>query len=309
MGFDLVGIAPTSVAAGYARYLEAIEAGYGAEMRWLTEEPSRREDVRAIWPQARSVIALGVSYASEVPGYLAEPPGPRQGWIARYAQGRDYHVVIKKMLIALAERLAGDDELGAIPSRQHRVFVDTGPVLEKAFAEAAGIGWIGKNTLLIHRGSERAGRGSWYFLATVLTPLELEPDSAETDHCGSCTRCLEVCPTDAFPEPYVLDARRCIATWTIESERPAEVIDPAQIGQHVFGCDLCQEVCPWNRKVQPTRHDALAPRPENVRPELSDLEALDHEGFVRRFPKSAVRRVKVAQMHEVIAAIRRGQQR
>lgn len=315
VGFDLVGIAATSVPQGYARYLEAIARGHGAEMRWLTERPELRRDVREVWPEARSVIALGVSYASEVPGYLAAPPGPEEGWIARYAQGRDYHLVIKKMLIALANRLAADEALGAIESTRHRLFVDTGPVLEKAFAQAAGLGWIGKNTLLIHPGrvgpgrvggEGEPGRGSWYFLATVLTPIELAFDAPGTDHCGSCTRCLEICPTGAFPEPYVLDARRCIATWTIESEAPAEVIEPAGLGQHVFGCDLCQEVCPWNRKVTPSRHAALRPRPDNVRPRLDALMALSEEGFARRFPKSAVRRVTAAQMQQVIAAIRRG---
>lgn len=307
VGFDLVGVTGTSVPEGYVRYLAAMEAGYGGDMRWLWENPGLREDVRRVWPQARSVIALAVSYASETAGYLAQPPGPNEGWIARYAQGRDYHLVVRKMLVELARRLAGDAELGAIPSQEHRIFVDTGPVLEKAFAQAAGLGWIGKNTLLIHPGSAEAGRGSWYFLATVLTPIELAPDAPGTDRCGTCTRCLDVCPTEAFVRPYVLDARRCISTWTIEAEEPARLIDPARIGQHVFGCDLCQEVCPWNRKVEPTRHRALAPRAENARVALDALDALDEDGFRQRFPKSAVRRVSPHQMRQTIAAIRIGQ--
>lgn len=311
VGFDLVGITGPSVPLAYARYLRAMDAGYGAQMPWLQDNPGLREDVRNVWPEARSVIVVAVSYASDVSGYLAAPPTSDEGWIARYAQGRDYHLVVKKMLLELAHRLAADAELDAIPSQRHRLFVDTGPVLEKAFAQAAGIGWIGKNTLLIHPGgggdAGQASRGSWYFLGTVLTPLELAPDAPETDHCGSCTRCLEVCPTGAFPEPYVLDARRCIANWTIEAPEPSEVIEPSKIGQHLFGCDLCQEVCPWNRKAVPTRHAALMPRPENVRVKLDELAALDEPSFRSRFPKSAVRRVTMRQVRQVIAAIRQGQ--
>lgn len=298
VGFDLVGVAPPSVPEAFARYRDAVDAGYGADMRWLTERPEVRRDVREVWPAARSVVVLAVSYASDVPGYLAEPPSAEQGWIARYAQGRDYHVYVRKMLIQLAKRFEADPLLGGA-SAEHKVFVDTGPVLEKAFAQAAGLGWIGKNTLLIHKGS-----GSWFFLAVVLTPLELAPDTPQTDHCGSCRRCLDVCPTDAFPRAYVLDARRCIATWTIESADPAAVIDPGALGQHVFGCDLCQEVCPWNRKAPPTSHEALAPRPENVRPRLDDLAALDEEAFRARFPRSAVRRVDARRLGAVVGAIR-----
>jgi len=315
VGFDLVGISGTSVPAGYARYLRAMDAGYAAEMTWLSEEPGIREDVRKVWPEARSVVVVALSYASDSPGYLAEPPAPDEGWIARYAQGRDYHDLMKKKLLALSRRVAGDKALGAIPSPHHRLFSDTGPVLEKAFAQAAGLGWIGKNTLLIHPGKESdaslarpaASRGSWYLLGTILTPLELEVDVPTTDHCGSCTRCLDVCPTGAFPEPYVLDARKCIAAWTIESVDPAAVIVPAQIGQHLFGCDLCQEVCPWNRKIIPTKHEVLLPRPENVRVKLDELTALEEDGFRARFPNSAVKRVTVNQVRQVVAAIRQGQ--
>lgn len=313
VGFDLVGIAGTSVPEGYARYLRAMQAGYGASMEWLTEDPGIREDVRNVWAEARSVVVVALSYASDVPGYLVQPPAPDEGWIARYAQGRDYHDVMKKMLLALSRRLAADAALGSIPSPQHRLFADTGPVLEKAFAQAAGIGWIGKNTLVIHPGRESdaslarpaASRGSWYFLGTMLTPLELEADAPATDHCGSCTRCLDVCPTGAFPEPYVLDARKCIATWTIETPEPETVIAPADLGQHIFGCDLCQEVCPWNRKITPTRHVSLRPRPENVKVKLAELLGLDEEAFRARFPNSAVKRVTARQMRQVITAIQR----
>lgn len=315
VGFDLVGITGTSVPEGYARYLRAMQAGYDAQMTWLSEEPGLREDVRNVWPDARSVVVVALSYASETTGYLADPPMHDEGWIARYAQGRDYHDLMKKKLLALSRRFAGDKALGAIPSPRHRLFSDTGPVLEKAFAQAAGLGWIGKNTLLIHPGKESdaslarpaASRGSWYFLGTILTPLELEPDAPATDHCGSCTRCLDVCPTGAFPEPYVLDARKCIAAWTIESPEPAEVIEPSQIGQHLFGCDLCQEVCPWNRKITPSKHEVLLPRAENLRVKLDEVTSLDEEAFRARFPNSAVKRVTARQMKQVVEAIRKGQ--
>lgn len=291
VGFDLVGVAPPQVPEAYARYRELVARGYGADMGWLYAEPELREDVRRVHPSARAVIALAVSYASEVPGYLDEAPGPDEGWIARYAQGRDYHAYVKKLLVRLVRRFAGDPLLGGLPSTAHRIFVDTGPVLEKAFAARAGLGWIGKHTLLLNRE-----RGSWVFLAVVLTPLELAFDEPATDHCGSCTRCIDVCPTDAIPAPYQLDARRCIATWTIESADPLGDIEPEGLGRHLFGCDLCQEVCPWNRKMQPTGHDPLRPRKENVRPALAPLVGLDQDAFKARFPKSAVRRTDAARM-------------
>lgn len=313
VGFDLVGIAPTSVPVAFQRWLDAMAAGYGGDMAWLTENPGLRADVRHVWPSARSVIVVGASYAwppavGGDPGYLAAPPAADEGFIARYARGRDYHLVVRKMLVELAHGLAADPLLGEAaggpPSTAHRIFVDTGPVLEKAFAQAAGLGWIGKNTLLIRPGRE--GRGSYYFLGVVLTPLELAPDAPETDHCGSCRRCLDVCPTAAFPEPYVLDGRKCIAYWTIETATPEAVIVPAQLGQHVFGCDLCQEVCPWNRDVDPTPHVGLRPRPENVRPKLAELAALDTETFKTRFPKSAIRRVTPLHLRKVVRAITGG---
>jgi epoxyqueuosine reductase len=300
LGFDACGIAPTDAGEGFLRYLRAMEAGFGAEMRWLYEKPELRRDVREVWPEARSVIALAVSYADPtVPGYVASPPGPDEGWIARYAQGRDYHLVVKKMLVQLAERLASDPLTSMFPSTAHRLFVDTGPVLEKHFAQLAGIGWIGKNSLLIRKHG-----GSFCFLAVVLTPLELVPDTPHPDHCGTCRRCLAACPTQAFAAPYVLEARKCIATWTIESPNPADVIMPEQLGQHVFGCDICQDVCPWNRRATMTRHEALRPRPENIRPSLASLEGLDDEGLRARFPKSAVRRIKAVQLNQTLGVMR-----
>jgi epoxyqueuosine reductase len=328
VGFDLCGITGTSAGLAFERYAAAMDAGYGADMTWLYEAPGVRRDVREVHPEARSVIVVAVSYADPSPGLLEAPAAPNEGYIARYARGRDYHDLIRQRLVQLVRRMAADKALGDLPSSAHRVFTDTGPVLEKAFAQAAGLGWIGKNTLLIHPGqrgpepvygptapeglgavSRTAGRGSYYLLGVVLTPLELDHDTPETDHCGTCTRCLDICPTSAFPKPYVLDARRCISHWTIESADPARDIDPARIGPHVFGCDLCQDVCPYNRKVAPTTHHRLAPRPENVRPKLDALAELDDEGFMRRFPSSAVRRVTAAHMRTVVERVRRGREK
>jgi epoxyqueuosine reductase len=303
VGFDLVGITSPKAEGYYTHDHGQMAAGYGAEMTWLFERPELREDVRSVHPEARSVIVLGVGYASQTPGYLEEPPGEDEGWIARYAQGRDYHHDVRKMAIRLARALSEEPGLG-FDSASHRVFVDTGPVLEKAFAQRAGLGWMGKNTLLINRAW-----GSWVFLGVILTPLELELDAPGTDHCGSCTRCLDACPTSAFPAPYVLDARACIATWTIESPEPADVIVAEALGQHVFGCDICQEVCPWNREVPDGRISALSPRDENVRPKLADLAQLDEEAFRARFPRSAVRRSSAAKMGTIVEIIRARRQR
>ena len=178
-----------------------------------------------------------------------------------------------------------DDPLLGYRSHDHRIFVDTGPVLEKAYAQAAGLGWLAKNTLLINRKW-----GSWVFLAVVLTPLDLARDEPGVDHCGSCRRCLDACPTDAFPEPYVLDAGRCIAHWTIEATEPERWIEPDTLGQHVFGCDICQEVCPWNSEPRARSEEALAPRQENIFPELSELASLSAESFAARFPQSPIKR-------------------
>ncbi len=303
IGFDACGVAPTAAGEGFLRYLRAVEAGYTADMRWLHEEPGLRADVREVWAEARSVIVVAVNYGDPtVPNARDAPPADDEVLIARYAQGRDYHLHVKPMMVRFARALATDRAFGPPgDSRDHRVFVDTGPVLEKHFAQLAGVGWIGKNSLLIRKHG-----GSWCFLGVVLTPLELAPDTPHTDHCGTCTRCLDACPTGAFPEPYVLDARKCIATWTIESPSPAAVIDPESIGPHAFGCDVCQEVCPWNRKPLMTQHPHLRPRPENVRPKLAELAALaavDDETLRARFPRSAVRRVTASQMRETLEVI------
>jgi epoxyqueuosine reductase len=299
LGFDLCGVTQPHAPLAGDRYDVAMSEGYGADMEWLKDHPEKRRDARLLHPGTKSVVMVGVSYADPSSGYIEEPPHESQGWIARYAQGKDYHVVVRKMLIRLAKAIEAEPGLG-FDSHAHRVFVDTGPLLEKAYAHMAGIGWVGKNSLLINRK-----QGSWLFLGAILTPLELEFDAVGVDHCGTCTRCLDACPTDAFPAPYVLDARKCIATWTIESKTPLKDIVPEQLGKHVFGCDICQEVCPWNRKVEPSRHASLTPRPLNVRPSLDTLASMSETEFRARFPSSAVRRTDAERMGSVVDLIMR----
>jgi epoxyqueuosine reductase len=287
LGFDLVGIAPAEPSER-TRFLSAwLARGYGGELGFLERRRDEREDPRRVLAGARSVIAVAIVYARA--GGSA-PASPGEGEVARYARGEDYHDVVGRRLESLAEALA--------PLAGHPVealaYVDTGPVMERAHAARAGLGWIGKNTCVIH-----PELGSWLFLGVVLTDLALEPDAAEPDHCGSCRACLDACPTAAFPEPYVLDATRCLAYATIElGGAIPEPLRAAQ-GARVFGCDVCQDVCPWNqrtrRAVPPdplglgTRLD---PREGWRAPSLAWLLALDEDGWQRATVRSALRRVR-----------------
>src|SRR6185295_18594161 len=229
---------------------------------------------------ARSVIAVGLQY--DTPGPYSVDAARDRGWMARYAWGDDYHDVMGAMLRRLAERLAAE----AGPFRS-RAYVDTGPIVERAWAAAAGLGAWGKNTCLLH-----PEHGSWFFLGEAVTDLELLPDAPRADMCGSCTACLEACPTGAFPAPYVLDATRCISYLTIErkGEIP-EALRPG-VGRQVFGCDICQDVCPWNRRRRHAGGPSFEPRDGLVAPDLAELASLDDEGFRTRFRGSAVKRAK-----------------
>ncbi len=300
-GFDLAGVAPADPPPGAEHLPEWIERGYAGEMRWLGQRVAERMDPRRVMPEARSVLVVAFAHdrggscpparlhaaKAPVPG---RPPAPSTGAVARYAGGDDYHDVLRERLIAVGVAL--EPLFGR--AVRFRAFVDTGPLLERRLAARAGLGWIGRNTLLIH-----PRLGSWLFLGALLSDLALEADAPASAHCGRCTACLDACPTAAFVQPGVLDARRCLAYTTIElRDEIPEPLRAAQ-GTNVFGCDLCQEVCPWNRRAQrETLADPhglrarLAPREAWRAPPLAWLLALDEEAWRAATRRSALRRAK-----------------
>jgi epoxyqueuosine reductase len=281
-GFDLAGVAAADAPRELGFFAEWIAGGYAGEMSYLTAQASRRADLRTAFPWARSIVSVGVQYDTPHSYSTDARAGNDGGWIARYAWGDDYHDVIKAML----ERFAAGLQVEIGPF-QFRAYVDTGPIVERAYAAAAGLGAWGKNTCLLH-----PEHGSWFFLAELVTDLELLPDAPRADMCGSCTACLEACPTGAFPAPYVLDATRCISYLTIELKGTIpEALRPG-VGRQVFGCDICQDVCPWNRRRRHAGGPPFEPREGLVAPDLDELASLDDEGFRTRFRGSAVKRAK-----------------
>jgi epoxyqueuosine reductase len=262
-----------------ARLTDFLAAGQHGDMGWLAARTDQRSQPTALWPEARSVIALGLSYAPECDP-LETLGRPDRGNISVYARNRDYHDVVKGRLKHLAQYVAGQFGGGV------KVFVDTAPVMEKPLAARAGIGWQGKHSNLVSRG-----HGSWLFLGEVYTSLELEPDAPHEDRCGSCTRCMVACPTDAFPAPYRLDATRCISYLTIEHRGPIpHALRPA-MGNRIYGCDDCLAVCPWNRFAAATGEAKLQARPDLTAPRLTELAALDDSGFRAMFSGSPIKRI------------------
>ncbi len=279
-GFDAVGFArPDSVGEAGRRLMAFLARGWHGEMGWMATTAERRRDPGVLWPEARSVIVLGLGYGpAGDPLAVLERSG--SGALSCYAQGRDYHDVLKARL----KRLAG--WIHQSFAAEVKVFVDTAPVLEKPLAEQAGLGWQGKHTNLVSRRF-----GSWLFLGSVFTTLELGPDASGEDHCGSCRACLDVCPTGAFPAPYQLDARRCISYLTIEHKGHIPRALRAPIGNRVFGCDDCLAVCPWNKFAHLAAETALRPRPELAAPPLARLARLDDAAFRRLFKGTAIKRL------------------
>jgi epoxyqueuosine reductase len=293
LGFDAVGFARAELAAETREHLAAFLAqGHHGDMGWMPEKADRRGDPRVLWPEARTVIALGLNYGPEE-NPLDAPPAADRANISVYARHRDYHDVVKKRLKALARWIA---------ETQHtevKVFVDTAPVMEKPLAEAAGIGWQGKHTNLVSRDL-----GSWLFLGEVFLALELEPDPAESDHCGQCHRCLDACPTQAFTAPYRIDARRCISYLTIEHKGPIPHELRPLIGNRIYGCDDCLAVCPWNKFARNAALPELRQRPDLAAPDLAALAALDDAGFRALFSGSPVKRVGLDRfLRNVLVAI------
>ncbi len=281
LGFDAIAFTrahlPEEARERLARF---VAEGQHGNMAWMEARLEQRAHPRALWPEAVSVISLGTSYApAEDPlGTLARPD---RATISVYARNRDYHDLIKGRLKRLgqwmAHRFKGSDL---------KVFVDTAPVMEKPLAQQAGLGWQGKHTNLVSRT-----HGSWLFLGEVFCTLDLTPDHAETDHCGSCTRCLSVCPTDAFPAPYRLDARRCISYLTIEHHGPIPEDLRARMGNRIYGCDDCLAVCPWNKFARAHSEPAFAPRAELTAPKLTELAMLDDAAFRALFSGSPIKRI------------------
>ena len=280
LGFAACGITRADAVDGRAAVGDWLAAGHHGTMEWMATRADQRAAPQSLWPDARSVIALGMSYApAEDPLRLAEVGNV--GRISVYAQGADYHDVVKRNLKALARWLveAGGGEL--------KVFVDTAPVMEKPLGQAAGLGWQGKHTNLVSRD-----HGSWLFLGCIMTTLDLEPDPPHRDRCGNCDACQRACPTDAFPAPYRLDARRCISYLTIEHKGSIPVEFRPAMGNRIYGCDDCLAVCPWNKFADSAAaNKAFVARAELAVPELSDLLALDDAGFRQVFSGSPIKRI------------------
>jgi epoxyqueuosine reductase len=279
LGFDAIAVtSPVLTPRARQGLNDFLAQSWQGDMDWMAARPERRGDPRTLWPDVRAIVMLGVNYGPDrdPTAILAQP---ERAAISVYARGDDYHGVIKKRLKALARWLiaqAGGDA---------KVFVDTAAVMEKPLAAAAGLGWQGKHTNLISRQF-----GSWLFLGALFTTLELPPDLPEADHCGTCSACLEICPTAAFPAPYRLDARRCISYLTIEHKGPIPRDLRALMGNRIYGCDDCLAVCPWNKFARQGRDAKLAARGELQAPALAELARLDDAGFRKRFAGTAIKR-------------------
>lgn len=282
LGFASVGFARADGHHGQAERLEQwLGEGRHGSMEWMEARESQRATPQGLWPEARSVMALGMSYAPQHDPLALADHGEKAR-ISVYAQGRDYHDVVKKALKALARWL-----VARAPESELKVFVDTAPVMEKPLGEAAGIGWQGKHTNLVS-----TTHGSWLFLGSIYSTLEFEPDAPHDDRCGSCRACQDACPTAAFPTPYRLDARRCISYLTIEYKGPiAEEFRPA-LGNRIYGCDDCLAVCPWNKFASSAQANAkFLPREELIAPDLAALLTLDDASFRQMFSGSPIKRI------------------
>jgi epoxyqueuosine reductase len=280
LGFDAVGFCRAELSAeAQTRLRDFLAAGHHGEMSWLEARADQRAHPQALWPQAKSVIALGLNYAPDGDA-LENLAHPDRGNISVYARNRDYHDIVKGMLKHLAQFVV------ARFGPEVKVFVDTAPVMEKPLAERAGIGWQGKHTNLVSRR-----HGSWLFLGEIFTTLDIPPDEIHADRCGTCTECQKICPTAAFPAPYRLDATRCISYLTIEHAGPIPHDLRPLMGNRIYGCDDCLAVCPWNRFAAQSRHAKLHARADMTAPQLAELAMLDDAAFRQKFTGSPIKRI------------------
>jgi len=298
-GFDLCGIAPATDSPELNHFPKWIAAGHAGEMKYLEardEQGSlKRASLASVAPWARSVIVCAINYNTGHP-YSTQVQEPACGWISRYAWSReDYHDAVLRRLKQVEADLH-DATKETQPDLVTRSYVDTGPIVERVFAKYAGVGWTGKNTCLINQG-----KGSWLFLGVILTSLELQADRTAPDRCGTCTRCIEACPTDAILAPYQLDSNRCIAYLTIEKRGAIPEDLREGMGHHVFGCDICQDVCPWNRKAPISAAPEFAPREGLVNPALDWLAEMSAEEFGQAFRGSPIRRTKRSGLRRNVA--------
>ncbi len=292
-GFDLVGIAGAGAAQGIGFLRQWLAAGMHGEMAYMARTAQVRSDLGFLLPGCKSVIAVALSYHTSLPDSRSSRD-PDTVWISRYAWGRDYHRILKKKLVRLGRWLSEKR-----PGLGWRACVDTAPALEREWAQRAGLGWIGKNTMLINRHL-----GSEVFLGLLLTDIELKPDNPTPEHCGGCTACLDSCPSDAFVRPGHLDARRCIAYLTVEHRGAISEDLKRPLGTMAAGCDICNEVCPFTRKAPSDLHPEFQPAPHRVQPALTDLEALNDEGWRRWRQGSALNRIPHEALKRTLAIIR-----
>ncbi|MEX3017237.1 tRNA epoxyqueuosine(34) reductase QueG [Gymnodinialimonas hymeniacidonis] len=280
-GFAKMGVCrPDAVPELAARLSDFVNAGYHGQMGWMAERMHWRGAPDELWPEAKSVVMLAEPYTPEVDP-LEALKARDCATISVYAQNRDYHDLVKKRLKRVGRWL-----LKQVSGEQIKVFVDTAPVMEKPLAQAAGLGWQGKHTNLLARDL-----GNWFFLGAIFTTVELPSDAPEQERCGSCTACLDICPTDAFPAPFKLDARKCISYLTIEYKGPVDLGLRAKMGNRIYGCDDCLAVCPWNKFAQTARDMRYAPRPELQSPKLAELAVLDDAEFRALFSGSPIKRI------------------
>lgn len=282
IGFDLVGISPVDSFPENQFYKEWLAKGFAGEMDYMERNAEKREKVKNILPEAKSVISCGLNYNTPYP-YSIDEKDRQRGWIARYAWGDDYHEIMKDKLM----QLDGYIRETSPENLRSRRYVDTGPVLERVYGKYSGIGWFGKNTCLINQAI-----GSWVFLGEIITNLELDYDSPVPDRCGTCTKCIDACPTGALREPYTLDSNLCISYLTIELKGSIPFELREKMDNNIFGCDICQDVCPWNRRAKISKEVSFQPRDSLYNPELSHLSQLTTEEFRKVFKNSPIKRAK-----------------